>query len=264
MITVNGHKLEPTIFPDKTSQVWNLPERLINQRSFKVVWEFESEGEFMHLAQLKMLLDSHHILKHGSAATIDLHIPYLPYARQDKAIKNDQCFAVNTLDYLLGKLEFSMVSAMDPHSMSLSTMNFRPLWPTEQIIWTKQAVGAEWLCFPDRGARERYGKALGWPTALVAEKRRDQATGEILGIEYSEKEIPLLLEHHGDTCLIVDDICDGGGTFIQLAHKLTKDGVKNIHLYVSHGLFTKGTEVLRDAGIKRIFTHTGEIQGEVL
>ena len=57
----------------------------------------------------------------------------------------------------------------------------------------------------------------------------------------------------------MDDICDGGATFTLLGYALQAMGVTEIHLYVSHGLFTKGTQVLREAGIKRIFTKVGEI-----
>jgi ribose-phosphate pyrophosphokinase len=41
-------------------------------------------------------------------------------------------------------------------------------------------------------------------------------------------------------CLIVDDLCDGGYTFITLADKLRKNGARRVYLYVSHGLFSKG------------------------
>jgi ribose-phosphate pyrophosphokinase len=59
--------------------------------------------------------------------------------------------------------------------------------------------------------------------------------------------------------LIVDDICDGGRTFIEAAKLLYIEGVNNVYLYVTHGLFTKGIQILYDAGIKRIFTYKGEI-----
>jgi ribose-phosphate pyrophosphokinase len=60
---------------------------------------------------------------------------------------------------------------------------------------------------------------------------------------------------------MVDDICDGGMTFIKIAEALTTQyNIKELSLYVSHGLFTKGTEVLRQAGIQRIFTLYGEVK----
>jgi ribose-phosphate pyrophosphokinase len=56
--------------------------------------------------------------------------------------------------------------------------------------------------------------------------------------------------------MICDDIADGGKTFIELAKSLNGI-VKDINLYVSHGIFSKGLKVLHDAGISKIFTKEG-------
>jgi ribose-phosphate pyrophosphokinase len=42
---------------------------------------------------------------------------------------------------------------------------------------------------------------------------------------------------------MVDDICDGGRTFIELAKELRGMGAEKVHLYVTHGFFTKGLSV---------------------
>ena len=48
----------------------------------------------------------------------------------------------------------------------------------------------------------------------------------------------------GKNCLIVDDICDGGRTFTDLAKKLNDKGAKELYLFVSHGIFSKGYDEL--------------------
>lgn len=58
--------------------------------------------------------------------------------------------------------------------------------------------------------------------------------------------------------LIVDDICDGGATFMLLTKDLYKRGAKSINLFVTHGIFSKGLKPLKEAGINRIFTAKGE------
>ncbi len=47
--------------------------------------------------------------------------------------------------------------------------------------------------------------------------------------------------------LVVDDICDGGGTFLGLADKFWKQtSISTLDLYVTHGIFSKGVrELLR-------------------
>ena len=53
---------------------------------------------------------------------------------------------------------------------------------------------------------------------------------------------------------IVDDISDGGRSFIELAAVLRKRNVGKIYLYVTHGIFSKGLDVLFEAGIDEVFT----------
>lgn len=85
MIYLNGHEVDTTIFPDKTSQVWKLPDDLLEtvykNNEAQVTWDFESESEFLWLAQLKTLLDTY-------TKNVNLSIPYLPYGRQDKRVEN--------------------------------------------------------------------------------------------------------------------------------------------------------------------------------
>ena len=71
---------------------------------------------------------------------------------------------------------------------------------------------------------------------IRADKKRDPSNGEITGtVVYSE--------HLGSQdVLIVDDICDGGRTFIELAKELRHLTTGRIYLYVTHGIFSKGHE----------------------
>jgi len=105
------------------------------------------------------------------------------------------------------------------------------------------------LVAPDAGALKKVSsiaKALGtqW---VRADKSRDPATGEITGtVVYSE--------HVGQRdFLIVDDICDGGRTFIALAEALRPLTDGRVYLYVTHGIFSSGYDALT-AAIDGIYT----------
>ncbi len=88
MIKLNGKPINITMFSDNTSQVWKLPNNIIDNTKYVVVeWEFVHEGEFMQLTQLKYLLDYKHF-------KTDLIMSYLPYARQDKVPDNFSTFAL--------------------------------------------------------------------------------------------------------------------------------------------------------------------------
>ena len=48
-------------------------------------------------------------------------------------------------------------------------------------------------------------------------------------------------------------------TFKLMAEQLYREGAEDVHLFCTHGIFSKGLQTLRDSGIKRIFTHRGEV-----
>ena len=63
--------------------------------------------------------------------------------------------------------------------------------------------------------------------------------------------------------LIVDDLCDAGGTFIGSAQVLRDAGARSVSLYVTHGVFSKGVENLLNNGIDAIYTTTSFASSEL-
>lgn len=251
MILVNGSPISFTLFPDNTSQVWKVKQLDISGTNWvNVTWKFEHEGEFMQLAQLKMLVD-----KMGFEAALNL--PFLPYGRQDKEIHNNTTFALNTFAKLLNSLYFQEVIINDPHSsIALNLINnSRAKYPVEKVKKSFELTKSELVCYPDKGALYKYNEKVYNYPYLFGIKHRDQLTGYITGYE--------ITSYQGHSCknkniLIIDDICDGGATFTLLASKLIKAGAREVNLFVTHGIFSKGLKVLKDSGINRIFTHDGE------
>lgn len=244
MIKLNGVEIKPTIFPDKTSQVWKFPNLHIAEKE-DISWYFENEAEFLHIAQLKSLLDSFKV-------KTSLYIDYLPYGRQDKEITNLQTFALRPFCTLLNSLNFREITILDPHSKIAldGIFNSRATYPIEQILNAKNESKCDLFCYPDRGAYVKYTKIYEFPY-IYGEKERDPLTGQIL--TYS-----LIGDCKNKNILIVDDICDGGATFIILAKVLKDAGAKSVCLFITHGLFTKGIEILMNAGIDRVFSKKGE------
>lgn len=248
-----SHDAAPTIFPDKTSQVWRLPEHLLaaldRAAAAAVRWDFESEAELLHLAQLAVLLKSR-----GLRVTLEL--PYLPYARQDKDVDNAATFALHAFAKLLNALELDAVRVLDAHSAKASDLiqKLEDRAPRAEIEGALRATGADLILFPDAGAKARYG-AYGLAESIHAEKNRDQGSGLIKGIVIRGAV-------KGRRLLIVDDICDGGMTFKLVAERALADGAAEVHLFTTHGIFSKGVATLRASGIRRVFTHDGEIPQE--
>lgn len=246
MIKLDGKPINVTRFPDNSCQVWKLDEALLKEGINAVItWDYQHDYEFMEVAQLKTLLDS-------MGKPTRLRLDYLPYGRQDKAISNTTTFGLATFAALLNSLNFVNVICLDPHSdaAKLRINNFMFWYPEAE--WNDRLKPKTLVCFPDRGAREKYREYFGSNETIYAEKCRDPLIGEVSWLEL-----------HGDPkgrdVLIIDDICDGGATFIAVTKALKEKGAKSVELFVSHGIFSKGTRVLFEAGISRIFTPKGEV-----
>jgi ribose-phosphate pyrophosphokinase len=106
-------------------------------------------------------------------------------------------------------------------------------------------LGVEWdpatvIIAPDKGAVPRAEVAarfIGSHEVKYATKVRNPENGEILRTEIQDGD------YKGKNLLIVDDICDGGRTFIELAKVLREHNPSRIDLYITHGIFSKGFEV---------------------
>jgi ribose-phosphate pyrophosphokinase len=252
MIKLNDVVVTPTIFPDKTSQVWKIDTSLLKDNSNTITWEFESENEFLHVAQLKKLIS---VLKPN--IRILLNVPYFPYARQDHVVSNVTTFALRSFLELLSSLRFNEVFTVDLHSnIPFEYLdNLTNVYPNQAIKNAIDSFQPDLIVFPDKGAQMRYAHRFTLPHISI-HKERDQLTGylTIKGIINNDN---IILS--GKKCLIVDDLCDGGGTFILAAQELFNADVKEVGLYTTHGIYSKGIQVLKDNLISRVFNLNGEV-----
>lgn len=250
MILAYDHQITPTRFPDGTSQVWKLPQELLKHRFVEITWRWDAdERDFVVLSQLKRLLD------HAGVES-SLTMTYLPYGRQDKQILNDQCGALRVFAEQINTLGFNKVRAIDPHSEVAAEVidRFEALSPLPFINAAMKAFKPTMIAYPDDGAFRRYGRLISGPNYVCANKKRDQSTGEITSLELISNK-PIKFED----VLIVDDICDGGATFIRLGEKLTQSGARRIGLFTTHGIYSKGLfEMKNKGGISRFYCQNGE------
>lgn len=245
-LLVNGNevKFTTTIFPDGTSQVWKLDDFEFDQYADEpvILWLYENEAELFHVLQLNALVEA----EVGEPCI--LRAPYLPYGRQDKTIQNDMSFALRVFKDTLYNAGICRIETFDAHSKSEMVYDMPEVsvndFHLELITRNRYKV----LCFPDKGAAARYG-SYGLDV-IYCDKVRNQETGEITGFKLVDNGVDLT----NKKVLIVDDICDGGATFIKVASLIKPFTFENIDLAVSHGLFSKGKQPLHLAGIDNIFT----------
>lgn len=192
---------------------------------------------------------------------ITLIMPYIPYARQDRSMESNDSFSLRVFADLLNSLNLDKVVVVDAHS-DVSCALIRNVVHIQQhqlmsFSWVQYALPfGDVLVSPDAGSLKKIEKVaeVMQPSGRVTmAKVRDTTTGKITGCRISDCDISSL---EGRDCLIVDDICDGGATFIGIAEELKKARAKRISLWVTHGIFSRGLTPLFEAGIDRIFTTT--------
>jgi ribose-phosphate pyrophosphokinase len=86
---------------------------------------------------------------------------------------------------------------------------------------------------------EEYGD-VGY---VQAEKIRDLKTSNIIRTKINAQQD----EISGRTCVIADDICDGGRTFVELGNALKNMGASKVVLLVTHGILSKNLDVFIDS-----------------
>ena len=187
------------------------------------------------------------ILRSYGVEEIILYMPYFPHARQDRVAAEGDPNAVKAYAAMINALGFDRVIVADPHSDVL-----RAVVDNLRVIEQRDIVARYWyacdhsvsqfaLVSPDNGARKKCAAlALEFGIPIVeCDKTRDPETGALNGFRTISGE-----QHIARPLWLIDDICDGGGTFLGLAQKLREMGARNITLFVTHGLFTKGLEDL--------------------
>jgi ribose-phosphate pyrophosphokinase len=175
-----------------------------------------------------------------------LLMSYLPYARQDRACASGEAIGVKVFANLINSMGFCSVLVSDAHSDvgvacidNCSSLPQKDLLPMSVMAKLRQGIT---LVSPDAGAMKKtldIAKSYHCDDVVQASKVRDVATGEIL---YTELQVDGMYSIRPNV-VIVDDICDGGRTFIELAKVLKGLGAEHIHLHVTHGIFSKGKEV---------------------
>lgn len=189
---------------------------------------------------------------------VELYLPYLPYARADRMFGSGQNFGLraffkNVLKPLRLKFELNAIICNDVHNYKEAKILSSEFLPRVDFVDISQLEGfkqaycgdaPDYVVAPDKGARDKANEiAFYFKVPLItAEKTRDTNTGSITKmychVPHQIKEACRL------RALVVDDICDGGGTFLALADLLPKHHKKT--LFVTHGIFSKGKSELQE------------------
>ena len=187
-------------------------------------------------------------LRERRGVQLDLFLPFVPGARQDRANAPgpgvDYLVTAKSVAHLINQYQFERVHIIAPHSdvapalidrcQVIPMRDVLPHFPSPHDLYTG-------VIAPDAGATKRATDAAtyyGLPL-YQAWKRRDPSGGAIHG--YRTEPLPT-----AGHFLVVDDICDGGRTFLEL-HGTLQRANATADLYVAHGLFSNGTTTLLES-----------------
>lgn len=184
--------------------------------------------------------------------TTKLNVRYLLGARMDRRINHRQPFTLEVVARMLATAGFKWIRILDPHSpASCEMLGAQAVYPTGIVsrVLEQYLPSETVILIPDKGAEPRVRTLLasiptgGHYMTAQCHKHRDSATGKLGSFSIDNKSLL-----PGKRCLILDDLCDGGGTFSGLAHVAIGEGLaKSVDLFVTHGIFSKPLP-LRDVG----------------
>lgn len=192
-----------------------------------------------------LLLIAIDALKRMNIQKINVFIPYFPAARQDRLMQKGESLSVKVYTDVLNNLNLNKVTVFDVHS-EVTTALLNNCEPINNHAFIKEVISKInkeiVLVSPDAGALKKIYKLaehLQDYQVIECSKTRDVKTGKITDFKVYHDDL------NGKDCLIVDDICDGGRTFLGTAKALKNKNAGKLYLAVSHGIFSKGFSELK-------------------
>tara|TARA_Y100001935_G_C17204236_1_gene456646 strand:- start:29 stop:961 length:933 start_codon:yes stop_codon:yes gene_type:complete len=188
-----------------------------------------------NLMELLLCIDA---LKRSSAKNITAVIPYFGYARQDRKVVPRTSISAKLVSNLITKAGADRVVTVDLHAGQIQ--GFFDI-PVDNLFSTpifarhakKRIKSKKIICVaPDVGGTERaraLGKLLNVGLAIVDKRRPKPGQSQVMNVIGDVKN---------QTCIIVDDIIDSGGTIVNAAKALKQRGAKEVYVYITHGVLS--------------------------
>ena len=195
-----------------------------------------------NLMELLICIDA---LVRASASRITAVIPYFGYARQDRKTDGRTPISAKLVANLIAKAGADRVLTMDLHAgqiqgfFDVPTDNLVAMPVIENDIRRTHPGKNLMVVSPDVGGVVRargLANRLGVDLAIVDKRRPEAGKSEVMNI---------IGDVDGRHCVLIDDICDSGGTLVNAAAALKEKGASGVSAYVTHG-------VLSNNAVKRV------------
>ena len=189
-------------------------------------------------------------------------IPYLAYARQDRAFLEGEVVSIALVAKLLQSAGVRHVVTVDIHS-KLAMSHFASVQNVSSIPLLAEYASRMMLCrpiavSPDAGGADRAKEFAKHSKidALVLKKSRDRTTGEV------KVEEKLDIDVSGRDALLVDDMISSGGSIVKAAEVLHNRGAGKVYAMCAHALLIgDAAQKIKAAGVQDIIA-TNSVPGE--
>ncbi|WP_108459926.1 ribose-phosphate pyrophosphokinase [Devosia naphthalenivorans] len=190
-----------------------------------------------NLMELLILTDA---LRRSSARRITAVLPYFGYARQDRRAAGRTPISAKLVANLITGAGVNRVITLDLHAAQIQgffdiptdnlysapvmTRDIEEHYDTKNLMIVSPDVGGV--------ARARaIAQRIGADLAIVDKRRPRAGVSEVMNI---------IGDVSGQSCLLIDDIVDSGGTLINAAEALLNAGAKEVSAYITHGVLSEG------------------------
>jgi len=207
-----------------------------------------------NLMELLIMLDA---FRRSSAERVTAVVPYFGYARSDKKDRPRVPIAAKLVANLMTTAGAQRVLTIDLHAAQIQGFFDIPvdhLYAAPVMIGYYQANPMPNLTVvaPDTGGAERaraYAKRLNADLALCDKRREKANVAEVMNVVGNVQ---------GRSCLIVDDMCDTGGSLTKVAKALRAAGAARIDACFTHAVLSgQAVEKLADSDIEQfVVTNT--------
>jgi ribose-phosphate pyrophosphokinase len=210
-----------------------------------------------NMMELLIIIDA---LRRASARRVTAVIPYYGYARQDRKVGSRAPISAKLVANLITEAGANRVLTLDLHSgqiqgfFDIPTDNLYSAPVMARTLKERFDNNKITVISPDVGGvvRARHiATRLGAPLAIVDKRRERPGVSEVMTI---------IGDVEGRVCVLIDDIIDSGGTLVNAATALLERGAKEVHAYITHGVFSPGAAELVAASRLKSLVITDSIQ----
>lgn len=209
-------------------------------------------------ADLEILTCAVASLRGAGVDCIHAYIPYFLGSRSDRKFeKGGNNYLKDVICPVINSLKFSKVTVLDPHSDVLEAClnNFEKQSNEDFVKWSLSEIydydsdegnSRMIMVSPDGGALKKIysiAEAIEFEGDIITCSKSRDIKGKLTKIE-----VPMVasFKDFQKDLIIIDDICDGGNTFVNICKAAVNQGFNGKkYLIVTHGIFSKGFEELR-------------------